>query len=263
MQSLYDHSVSTDSPELMMMSLDMLIRFPLYPSEPPEELVDRLMKDVGCSHDIAYMSLLVYGDENNAREWAKILKTRNQNFKMRKPNFHEIKQLLIKNRALEFALNCWNSKSNILKQSAFQMIPSLISDYPDHAELVEMLGDTDQKRSFNCRQIEEVLLNMGQNHYMRTEYHAALKSFEDASKFGRMSATVAYLMGLAHKDLQNTIEAQEFFRAALELSRGRFADARLEYASLLLKYGKEDSLDEAVNHLAILTSESSHPKIQE
>jgi len=262
MQAIYNLCTAVETPEVMMMGFDLLTKFPLVPPAPSEELVQRLMKEEDASREIVFAALQRTQDPLYARGSIRNLKGMEYN-RLVLPNFPEIKRLMLKHRALEFALNLWNSDNNMFKQCGYQMIPVLISDYPDEDELMSYLGETSQERSMNCRVIEEVLLNMGQNHYMRKESVEALKAFEEAEKFsGGKSAPLAYLSGLAHKELGNLVEAEENFGIALGLSRGKFSEARLELSNILLKGGEED-IEKAVQHLTILSQDRNNPKLEE
>jgi len=128
---------------------------------------------------------------------------------------------------------------------------------------MDYLGDTDSERNINRRVIEEVLLNLGQNHYMRKESIEALKVFQEAEKFGGgKNAPLAYLSGLAYKELGNLEEAEINFGIALALSRGKFTEARLELSNILLK-GDDGQVEKAVQHLQILCQDRNNPKLEE
>lgn len=149
------------------------------------------------------------------------------------------------------------------KQTAFQMVPMLINEYPDLNELIKSLGDTEQEKMLHKRAIEEILINMGQTHYMHKENEAALKCFEECLKFVAPSILVLYFLGLVNQELGNIDIAENNFGLALDLSQGQFSDARLELSNLLLKHRGINGCEEAIQHLCFLTNEKQHPKIDE
>jgi len=179
------------------------------------------------------------------------------------PLFLELKRLLIEKKVLKFALRLWLTGSNVYKQTAFQIVPMLINEYPDLNELSRSLGDTDDEKSISERTIEEILLHVGQTHYMRNENEAALKCFEESLKFGSPNILVLYFLGLVNKELGHIDTAENNFSLSLDLSNGQFSDARLELSNLLLRHKKLDDYEEAIQHLIFLTNEKQHPKINE
>jgi len=262
MQAVYNLCTCVKSPEIMMMGFDLLMKFPLVPPTPSEEMVEQLMQSEDATREVVFAALQRTQDPLFARSSIRNLKSVRS--KLVLPDFADIQRLMLKNRALEFALNLWNSDNNMFKQCGYQMIPSLICGYPDQDELMGYLGDTEVERKINCRIIEEVLMNMGQNHYMRKESEEALKAFEEAEKFGGgKNAPLAFLSGLAYKELGNLEDAETNFAIALALSRGKFTEARLEISNILLKGKDSNDIEKAVQHLQILCQDRNNPKLEE
>lgn len=262
MQSLYNLTAEVKHVELMMMTFDLLTKFAIVPREPSQTDIEKLMKDEDAPYEVVYMCLIRHQQIPHAREAIRFLKTKDWS-KYPKPEFVEIKRLLVKFKALEFALNCWKSPNQILKQSAFQMIPLLIADFPDYDELIASLGSDDREIMLNRKCIEEILSNMGQHHFQRNENHAAIKALDQAERMGGINPVIAYIKGMAYRDLENIDMAEGNFKLALTMSRGQFGESRLELANLLLKYRGEEGADEAVNHLAILTNDKNNPKVED
>jgi hypothetical protein len=80
------------------------------PREPSQTDIEKLMKDEDAPYEVVYMCLIRHQQIPHAREAIRFLKTKDWS-KYPKPEFVEIKRLLVKFKALEFALNCWKSPS--------------------------------------------------------------------------------------------------------------------------------------------------------
>merc|ERR1740124_1121032 len=244
-----------------MMSIDMLTRYPIIPAEPDEERVQRLMKRCDAPHDLVFLTLVRLQNEEVAMGTINYLKEK-QYQKWYKPNLGIIKQLLVKKRYLEFCLQLWKGNNQMLKQVAFQMLPLLISHYPDHDELIDMLGETEFERMENRHAISEVLNHMAQTHLMRNENELCIACIDEAEKFMKQGPTMGYIKGLAYKDMGDLDNAEIYFREALDASQGRFTEPRSELGDLLLKRGGEDNIEEAISHLSLLTDDRENPKLE-
>merc|ERR1712224_520513 len=97
----------------------------MVPPEPPEEALQNLMKQYDIPRQIAYVALMRAHTPEGVANCVNFLKSRNYK-SFYDPKFHEIKILLVKHRALEFALNMWNHDNPMLKNFGFAMIPLLV-----------------------------------------------------------------------------------------------------------------------------------------
>ena len=94
--------------------------------------------------------------------------------------------------------------------------------------------------------------------YSEKNGEAALRDFQSAIKTSPNFYEAYYLAGMAYLALQNSAEAEKYFRTSVDLSQKKYADADIALGSLLLQRG-EDQPGEELLRQGLLSNPHSWP----
>lgn len=248
LERLFERCVDLDKPQVMMSALELLVRMTQLPALPKERDVKSVVKTVKCSEEHAYSALLRYQDPRLAIQYlSEFPKTTLEKRPAFIPPFQDIKTILVKNRTLEFALQLRDQNNPMVQQYAQMVIWGIVGGYPDFDDLRTRLGDDEIENNRNTITVFETLLQLGQQHMMRDENHAAVLCFLDAQKLLPENSITGYLLGLCYKELGMFEEARNHLSEAVETKNS--PDYRWELAKLLLKMNDEQDLEEALDIL--------------
>jgi len=248
LERLFARSVDLDKPQVMMSALELLVRMTQLPPLPKERDVNAVVKTVKCSEEHAYSALLRYQDPRLAiRYLSEFPKTTLEKRPAFIPPFQDIKRILVENRTLEFALKLRDQNNQMVQQYAQMVIWGIVGGYPDFEDLRTRLGEEEIERKRNTLTVFETLLQLGQQHMVRDENHAAVLCFLDAQKLLPENSITGYLLGLCYKELGMLEEARVHLSEAVEARNS--PDIKWELAKLLLKMNEEQDLEDALDIL--------------
>ena len=262
-----------ENPTLMMASIELLLNLTTIPSEPRESDINKvytyLQKYSDSQSPESSQSLKLLTKESikamlyayqSPEECVQRILTRypsnsNSTLQFSIPQFGDIKRILVKNRALDFAFKIMESESPQMKSLSMMLLLNLVGRYPDFDELIEYCGENMEERNQNKFRIADALLNMAQDHFVRGQADSALIAFEEANRFIPNNPMILYFKCGCLVELGRIHQAKEEARQLIEITKGMTPNGPMpeslwQLARINLKHwNKREDLEEAVECL--------------